>query len=560
VSRRGTFYVLVLLVTLAAFAVPAAADCTAIGVSPGATADGSGMVTHTDDSGDDTFHVSIVPAADWEPGSMVDVWINTDKIPFWTPLVLAGRIPQVLHTYSYTNSSNSFQNENQVSMGESSLTSQSKLRNKDGWFAMVNLMRFGLTRAKTAREAIQIMGSLTEKYGYCVGGEGIPITDGNETWMFEIYGPGALWAPGSDRLGSVWVAQRVPDGEVSVYANRSRIGEIDLKDTDNFMASANIYSLATEMGWWDPNSGKPFKVYETYGADAYSPYNARREWRVFSLLAPSLNLSPWLEHYPFSVKPDQPVTAQMIMAIERDHYEGTEFDLTQGLAAGPFGAPDRWGTSGSAAPAGSTGWERAISLHRTVYSTVVVSRKNLPAWIGGMTWFGYDSPHTTCYIPIYCGVTELPKSFDTGVRSGANDFFSQESAWWAFNFVENYSNLKYMYMIKDIEAVRDPLEAEFFAMQPAIESAALALYALNPQLARQFLTTYTNATANRVVDAYWKLANQLVGRYTDGYYYDETTMKSSSQGYPAEWLKAVGFGESTVTPAEGLVPGIDKVK
>jgi dipeptidase len=184
----------------------------------------------------------------------------------------------------------------------------------------------------------------------------------------------------------------------------------------------------------------------------------------------------------------------------------------------------------------------------------------MPSWIGGMTWFGYDSPHTTCYFPLYCGSTELPVSFNTGDRGGSNDFFSQNSAWWAFNFVENYSNLKYMYMIENIKAVRDPLEAEFFAMQPAIESAAIDLYAVDPELARSFITTYTNTCANRVVDAYWALANQLIGRYTDGYYYDETIRKSSSQGYPAEWLEAVGYSDSTATPPEGLVPGIDKVE
>jgi dipeptidase len=556
-SRRRVLYALVLLSALAAFAFPAAADCTALAVSSGATVDGMTAVTHTDDSGTDTFHVSLIPAADWEPGSTVQVWINTDDGGFTlakTPLTSPGSIPQVAHTYAYFNASYPFQNEYQVGAGESTIGGSSKLRNSAAWFEKVELLRFAMQRATTAREAIQVIGSLAEKYGYLTSGEALPINDPNEAWLLEIYGPGPLWTPGSDRLGAVWVAQRVPNGEVTVDCNRSRIGEIDLTDTENFMASANIHSLAIELGLWDPASGKPFKVYETYGAKDYSPYNARREWRVLSLLAPSLNLSPWMERYPFSVKPDQLLTPQMIMAIERDHYEGTEFDLTKGLAAGPFGAPDRWGTSGG------TGWERAISLHRTTYSTVVVARKNLPNWIGGLTWFGYDSPHTTCYMPLYCGVTALPASFDTGDRGGQYDVFSQTSAWWAFNFVENYSNLKYMYMIENIKAVRDPLEAEFFATQSAIEGAALALYATDPKLAQSFLTTYTNAVANRVVDAYWGLANQLVARYTDGYYYDETTWKATQHGYPAEWLEAVGFSDSTATPPEGLVPGIDHIE
>jgi len=529
-------------------------SCTAITVSQGASVDGSAMCTHTDDSGSDTFHVYIVPAKDWEPGTMRPVLKNTDDGPYrqlreGQAIYSPGEIPQVAHTYAYTNASYSFQNEKQVGMGESTIGGRGELSNKEGWFEVVELQRIALERASSAREAIQIMGDLATKYGYCVSGEHIPVIDKNEAWVFEIWGPGPLWKPGSDELGAVWVAQRVPDGEICVCANRPRIGAIDLNDSDHFMASENIYSLAEKMGWWDPKSGKEFKVYETHGKKDYSTYNARREWRVFDIIAPSLNLDPWMERYPFSVKPDKPVTAQDIMRIERDHYEGTEFDLTKGLAAGPFGGPNRYSTSSSLNPEGSYGWERAISLFRTNYSTVVVARKNIPDWIGGLTWFGYDAPHTTCYIPIYCGVTELPKSFDLGMRGGAYDVFSRESAWWAFNFVSNYADLKYSYMIEDIKAVRDPLETEFFAVQPIIERSAIELYEQDSDLARSFITTYTNSCAIRVVNAYWKLASQLVGRYTDGYVYGDETYKSESVGYPDWWLKAVDFGKSTIPPA-----------
>jgi dipeptidase len=165
---------------------------------------------------------------------------------------------------------------------------------------------------------------------YYISGECITVIDPDEAWHFEIYGPGPLWKPGSDRPGCVWIAQRIPEGEVSVCANRSRIGEINLEDPDHFMASSNVFSLAQQMGWWDKDSGKPFKVYETYGYKTYSPYNARREWRVLSLVAPSLNLDPWMERYPFSVKPDKKVTPQDIMAINSRLLSGTEFDLTKG--------------------------------------------------------------------------------------------------------------------------------------------------------------------------------------------------------------------------------------
>lgn len=465
--------------------------CTSIPVSAGASADGSVMTTHTDDSGTDTMLVYVVPAADWPEGSMRPVRRNTDYDPYAQrryPVTVVGEIPQVPHTYAYINSSYPFQNEKQVGMGETTIGGRRELNNSAGWFDLVELMRIGLERASTAREAIQIMGSLAEKYGYGIGGECLTVIDPKEAWLFEIWGPGVFWTPDSGEPGAVWVAQRIPEGEVGVSANRSRIGAINLDDTDHFMASSNIYTLAQEYGWWDPDSGEEFKVYETYGYKAHSAYNSRREWRVLSLLAPSLNLDPEAERYPFSVKPDKPVTPQDLMRINRDVYEGTPYDLTAGLAAGPFGTPNRYPTSGSANPPGSSGWERAISMFRAVYSTVVVARDGMPDMIGGMTWFGYDAPHSTCYVPIYCGVSYLPESFNKGMRGGSYDVFSRESAYWAFNFVSNFADLKFSYMIEDIKAVRDPFEAEFFQLQPAIENAALMLYEQDPEAARLFLT------------------------------------------------------------------------
>lgn len=548
--RRQSLIVAIMMSAVFLMMAQVTMACTSIPVSPGASADGSCMTTHTDDSGTDTMHVRVVPAADWPEGSMRPVLRGTDNGPYTqlrSPVRVMGEIPQVAHTYSYMNSSYSFQNEKQVGIAETTIGGRRELNNPAGWFDIVELERIALERASTAREAIQIMGSLAEEYGYGISGECLTVIDPHEAWMFEIWGGGPLWSLGSDEPGAVWAAQRIPDGQVGVSANRSRIGAIDLSDPDHFMASPNIFSFAEEMGWWDPNSGEEFRVYETHGYKAPSAYNSRREWRVLSLLAPSLNLDPYAERYPFSIAPDNPVTPQDLMRINRDAYQGTEFDLTVGMAAGPFGTPNRYPTSSRANPPGSSGWERAISMFRAVYSTVVVARDGMPDWIGGLTWFGYDAPHTTCYIPIYCGVSYLPESFARGSRGGSYDVFSRESAWWAFNFVSNWADLKFSYMIEDIKAVRDPLEAEFFAMQPAIEDAAVALYETNPGAARAFITTYTNACAERTVDAYWKLASQLVGRYADGYVYgNDDAYKVETVGYPEWWLREVGFGESTI--------------
>jgi len=548
--RKSFVASLMAIVLIAAFAATSLA-CTSIPVSKGASAGGYVMTTWTDDSGSDNTRINVVPAKDWPAGTMRTVLRNTDYGQFEqiaTPIFSPGVIPQVEHTYQYINASYSFMNENGVGMGETTIGGTSKMRNTKGWFDIVELQRIALERSKTAREAVLIMGELAEKYGYGIGGECLTVVDKDEVWQFEVFGPGPLWEPGSGEPGAVWAAARIPEGYVGVSANRSRIGEVNPADTANYLCSKHIFTLATELGLWDPASGKPFKVYETYGLKAYSPYNARREWRVFSLLAPSLNLDPWLEQYPFAIKPDKPVTPQMLMAICRDHYEGTEFDLTKGLQAGAFGTPDRWPTPSSSNPKNSAGWERAISLFRTNFSVVFQMRGNMPAAIGGLVWFGYDKPGTTCYIPIYSGAKYLPKSFETGNRGANYDVFSRESAWWAFNFVSNYANLKYSEMIKDIKATYEPMEAEFFKLQPYIEKAATDLYAKDPELAKEFITQYTNSAANKVVDAWWKLASTLAARYTDGYTYGYNDGKLAQAGYPKEWLDAVGFGISTIRP------------
>jgi dipeptidase len=510
--------------------------CTSVMVGKAASADGSTMTTHTCDGGYDA-RIQIIPGGVHAEGTMVEVFkgLCQADLPNRT-VTKVGEIPQAPVTYTYFHIGYPFMNENQVIMGETTWSGERALRNSAGWMTIEQLQVFGLQRATTAREAIQIMGELAEKYGYGDGGEGLTIIDGDEAWLFEICGPGPFWAPGSDEPGAVWVAQRIPDDHVLVHANRSRIGEIDLDNTDYFMASSNVYSTAIDLGLWNPDSGEPFLFYAAYGPkDAF--YNTRREWRVFDLLAPSLNLDPWAERYPFSIKPDYPVTPQDLIRIKRDYYEGTEFDLTVGLAAGPFGTPNRYATPSSVRPEGVNydGWERAISMFRCSYVFVAQARSWLPAAIGGVLWFGEDAPHSTVFVPIYAGVTELPPS----VTGGSRFFFDRSSAWWAFNFVSNWADLKFSYVIEDIKAEQEKFESKFFANQPTIEKAALVLYEDNPELAIDFLNTYCNTMINRVVDRWWEFADELIFKYNDGY------VGGSSVGYPTWWLEEVGYGDTT---------------
>ncbi|HAY98249.1 MAG TPA: peptidase C69 [Mesotoga sp.] len=524
---------IVLLVLFVGFGVTAMA-CTSILVGKDASVDGSTMTTHTCDGSYDA-RIQIIPGGVHEEGETVSIYKGLCQagIPGRT-VSYVGEIPQAPVTYTYFHIGYPFMNENQVIMGETTWSGERALRNSQGWMTIEQLQVLGLQRATTAREAIQVMGELAEKYGYGDGGEGLTIIDGEEAWLFEICGPGPFWSPGSEEPGAVWVAQRIPDDHVLVHANRSRIGEIDLENTDYFMASPNVYSTAIDLGLWDGEG--TFLFYAAYGPkDAF--YNTRREWRVLDLLAPSLELDPWAERYPLSVKPDKPVSVHDLMMIKRDHYEGTEFDLTVGLAAGPFGNPNRYATASNQRPEGVNydGWERAISMFRCSYVIVGQARNWMPAEIGGLVWFGEDAPHSTVYIPFYAGATSVPESFSQGAR----DFFDRSSAWWAFNHVSNLADLRYNVAIEIIKEEYTKFETEFLTNQPLIEKVALELYKSSPEAAIDFLTNYSNGLANRVVDRWWKLADELIYTLNDGY------VNGSTAGYPTWWLEAVGYGDTT---------------
>jgi len=507
--------------------------CTMIIVGKDASVDGSVMTTHTCDGNYDS-RVFVIPGGTHADGEMVTIvkdQLHADN----RAVTVMGEIPQVPTTYSYFLVAYPFMNENQIMMGEHTFGGRREFNSSStkAMFYIEQLQAIALQRATTAREAILVMGMLADKYGYADGGEAISVCDKNEAWLFEIVGAGPLWTPESGKPGACWAAKRVPDNAIYAGANRSQIGELNLSDPDYYMAGAGITSIPQELGFWDPNGTKPFRYWETAGYKADNTYNTRREWRVRDFFAPSLGLDPWARRFPFSVVPDQKISAADLMTIQRDHYAGTPFDLTVGLAAGPWGTPDRWPTASKLNPTNTMGWERAIAMFRCSYTTVTQSRAWLPDAIGGLLWFGEDNPATTIYMPIYCGVTDVPQSIKTQVRAD----FSRDSAWWAFDFVNNWANLGYSAMIVDINAAQAAAEGHFFAMQPAIEAAALQLHAQDPDLAIAYLTNYTNDTISRTVAAHWELADALVVKYNDG----------ANRVYSAEWLATVGFGATTNT-------------
>ena len=305
---------------------PCTECCTSLLVGREASVDGSTMTSHSCDSGTDRTWIKLEPRKTHSPGSMATLWYQPKRTPGPDDpdRVPVGEIPQVAETYKFMDAAYPVMNEHQLAIGETTTGGKRELRSTEGLIDAPELYRLVLERATNAREAIRIADELTREYGYNDWGECFTFADPREVWFFEILGPG------QGKIGAVWAAVRLPDDEIGVSANSHRILELDLNDTDHYMASDNVHSLAQEMGWWDPNSGEEFQFAYAY-ADRTSLYSRRREWRALSLLAPSLGLDANAENFPLSVKPDEKVAVQDLLNIFRDYYADTPYDMTRKL-------------------------------------------------------------------------------------------------------------------------------------------------------------------------------------------------------------------------------------
>jgi len=503
--------------------------CTSLLVTKGASADGAVMITYTCD-GEFYPTLQFEAAADYAPGDSLEItdWSGNAR----------GKVAQVAHTYAVVG----LMNEHQVVIGETTFDGWEELVNKDGLLQYWDLMELALQRARTAREAIGVMAGLVADYGYRSSGETFSIGDTREAWIMEMIGPG----PGGS--GAEWVALRVPDGYISCHANRSRIGEFPLGDPEHCLYSKNVVSFAVEKGYYDPDSGRPFRF-----SDAYCPstpkdlrFTDTRVWSIFRRAAPSRDFPadvhrgvPGAEPYPLWIKPDKKLAVADVFALMREHYEGTPYDMTVGIDAGPYGSPDRWRPLAWRPDSTDTtgpeyGWERPISTQQTACSFVSQSRDWLPDHVGGLFWYGLDNTYTSCYVPLYCGIEAVPEAFVTGDMQ----HFSWESAWWAFNLVANYANLKYSYMVPEIQAVQRDLEGAFLARQPAVEKTALELFESDPALMDRYLTDYSVTHGEQVVSRWRQLGEYLIVKYNDGYVKNDKG-RPQELGYPHTWLRRV---------------------
>jgi len=321
------------------------------------------------------------------------------------------------------------------------------------------------------------------------------------------------------------------------------------------MYSSNLFTKTKELKWQKRSANGKLDWLRTVSPGEYFHpyYSLRRVWRAFCRITgkkfPAWVKDAYTRAYPFSVSPDKKYTPRDVMSLFRDHYEGTQFDLTKGLAAGPFGNPSRY--TGPDDPSqnipggdkkGWGAWERPISMYYMGYSYVCQSRHWMPDMVGGIAWIGLDAAYTSCYMPFYPGAGELPWSFQTG----STNKFDRKVAWWAFNFVANWAGLKYSYMSKDIREKQEELENEEFDMQPILEQTALDLHKKKPDLAGKFLTCYTDANAAKILKQWWQLADNLIVKYDDGYIHIPPSA-AREVDYPKWWRKKVGYENGPIT-------------
>lgn len=395
--------------------------CTSIMVGRLASTDGSVITSHTCDSWYRTW-MDIVPAKDYPRDTIQNVYdgmMHTEHSTDMTGTKVLGTIPQVKHTYRYLNTAYPCLNEHQLGIGETTYGGRDTLENKAGIFRIEELCRLALERCTTAREAIMLIDELTKKYGYGDSGECLTIADPKEVWIFEIQGAGPK------KIGAVWAAQRIPDDEIAVSANISRIGRLDLNDKEHFMASENVTKVAKELGLWDGKS--EFSFWKAYSGGNYfnEPKNySVRELFIMQQLAPSAGFTNDMEELPVSVKPDEKVSVERISQLLGSTYEGTDQSLASRIdtistkagkgfkgspmQANPWMRPDEIALYSRLTNDSTMENIRTVSVSWCAYSTIIQLRSWLPDEVGGVAWVSLDCPGQSPRFPIFSGCTTLP--------------------------------------------------------------------------------------------------------------------------------------------------------
>ncbi len=536
--------------------------CTNLIVTKGASSDGSVMITYAADSHTRYGAIAFYPAADHKPGDLCEVYhYESGK--------LLGTIPEVAHTYSVVQ----LMNEHQVAAGETTWGGLDSLSAQPGAILDYgSLMRIGLQRSKTAREMIRVMTELVALYGYASGGESFSVSDASEAWIMEIIGKGKY------EKGAVWVARQIPDGYVSGHANQARITTFPFQKANNWndpkqtvFHSPDVISFAKQHGFYQ-GTDAAFSFADVYNplkfggarfcdarvwsffrkvnrdireSQAYTDYALGKFVRETKYPDQSANPNGYVTNrLPLWVKPDLPVTLQQVMAAMRDHYEDTPLDMRNDPGAGPFKSPYRWRPMEFKVDSAEYLCERAIATQQTGYSFVAQSRNWLPAPLGGIFWFGVDDTDGCVYAPMYCGITRIPESYALG--NGSMISWSETSAFWTFNQVNNWAYSRYNVIHPEIETYQAQLENQLANEVKMIDQQAAELYKQNTASATDFLTSYSVYTGNKLVADWKDFYHYLFMKYMDG------NIKIT------EGQKLLDNGNGKNVPKKPLQPGYGK--
>lgn len=478
--------------------------CTNLIAGPKATTDGSVLMTYAADSHSLYGMLTHTPAADHKPGSV-------RKVVDWDSGKPLGVIPQVAHTYNVVGN----MNEHQVAIGESTWGGHKELEDTTGNSIIDygSLIQIALERSKTAREAIDVMTDLVEKYGYASSGESFSIADKNEVWVMEMIGKGA-------EKGAVWIAVRIPDDAISGHANEPRIRKVDLKDKENVLYSKDLIPFARKRGYFN-GKDEDFSfadAFENHTKDTRRGCDAR-VWSYFRRFQPEADkYFAWCnsdsdEPMPLYIVPERKVSLKEMQESMRDHFEGTPYEMTSDIGAGPNHVPYRWRPMDFEVDGHEYCMERAIATQQTGWSFVSQSRADLPDEVGGVLWFGTDDTNTSVYMPFYCSMTEIPLQ----LQEGDINNFSFDSNFWMTNWVANQAYNKYDQMIEDIRKVQGGLEEKYISSRPETEKVLLSLYdPENPEALENYVNYEAANIAKEATDSYRDLAYFLLIRYLDG--------------------------------------------
>ena len=486
--------------------VSEAEACSNFIVGKKASVDGSVMCSYSADDYGMFQYLCHYPAAKHAKGEM-------RKIFDWDSNKYYGEIPEAAETYNVIGNINEWQ----VTIGETTYGGREEMVDSTGIMDYGSLIYVALQRSKTAREAIKVMTTLANTYGYNSEGETFTICDPNEAWIMEMMGKGA----GSK--GAVWVALRIPDDAICAHANQSRIGKFNMKDKKNVMYAKDVVSFARSKGWFQGKDAD----FSWKMAYAKPDFSGRRfcDARAWAMLNHFYDMSPYLDwalgknpdaqDMPLWVVPNKKVSVQDVENVMRDHYEGTPLSVADGsdIGGGIWEMPYRPTPLMYKVDGKQYFNERPVSTQQSGFVFVSQMRSWLPREIGGVFWFANDDANMAAFTPVYCSMTERPECYNTPGADALH--FSKKNAYWVCNMTSNMVYPRYSLMFPTLKEVRDSLDNSYFVAQAGVEKKAQELYAQNPQAAVKYLNDYSVEKAQQMLARWNQLFEFMVVKYND---------------------------------------------